>query len=821
MQLYTGVVENRLDPLKLGRCQVRVVGLHTHDKSLLKTEDLPWAFPMQPSTSAAISGVGQSPVGPVEGTWVVVMFRDYPENQQPIILGSIGGIPQDFGSVDQDDNSMVLRNDAGVAKNTGVVTDNSGNVNQSGETQEETQSTTPTYDGLRPARDFSEVSSDGIALIKQFEGLRLVSYQDSNGWAVGYGTTRINNLPVQANRRITAAEAETYLNEDLKNQFLPAVKQAVRTLVTQSMIDALVCLAYNIGVNALKTSTLVKELNSGRYLDAAARFLDWNKESGKVSKGLTRRRTAEKDLFLKDGIPNIAGDLSSFQQEEAPVGENKSTGQADRGAALQLGFRDPKGKYPLYKNEPDTNRLARHEEIGKTVVFRKEAARDKGVPIANSSETWDQSPIPYNAQYPFNHVYFTESGHIMEFDDTERSERINIYHKAGTFTEIDANGTQVNRIVGDGYEILERNGYIHIFGSQFVTIEGAQKVKVKNTFDLEVDGAATINIYNNATVNVGGNATMSVDGSFNLSAGSISLGASTINLNSDTINLSANNSVNFSTPSVSGLEIDNFIAADNHSNEITGTGGSASVPSPNLGTRSIIIPTINELTVITRGAATAQTYETPEEGNSDAYRARQLEKGNLPSDEIDTGTTSGTVTAPSNQVQPTGANCNLIYGMDKFSPSLVLSKHFTLGRLTSGGTRMPVSQFGLSPQEIVCNLKGLAENCLEPIIELYPNMIITNAFRRPGDVSGSSKTSQHYLGQAADIVLPGFSRTEVYEKIQEIQQLIPYDQLLLEYSGSRTVWIHVSFKYTGNRKVAFTMRDHKRISNPGSYTLIA
>ena len=65
MRLYTGCVENRQDPLKLGRCQVRVVGLHNYDKSQLKTEDLPWAYPMQPITSAGISGIGHTPLGPV------------------------------------------------------------------------------------------------------------------------------------------------------------------------------------------------------------------------------------------------------------------------------------------------------------------------------------------------------------------------------------------------------------------------------------------------------------------------------------------------------------------------------------------------------------------------------------------------------------------------------------------------------------------------------------------------------------------------------------------------------------------------------------
>jgi len=60
---WVGVVENRNDPDMLGRCQVRIIGFHTEDKTQLPTEDLPWAYPMLPVTSASISGIGQSPVG--------------------------------------------------------------------------------------------------------------------------------------------------------------------------------------------------------------------------------------------------------------------------------------------------------------------------------------------------------------------------------------------------------------------------------------------------------------------------------------------------------------------------------------------------------------------------------------------------------------------------------------------------------------------------------------------------------------------------------------------------------------------------------------
>lgn len=89
---YTGVCENRHDPLRLGRCQVRVFGLHSSDKANLPTEDLPWAYPILPITSAGMSGIGHAPVGPVEGTWLLIIFRDA-DNQQPLMLGSMGGVP--------------------------------------------------------------------------------------------------------------------------------------------------------------------------------------------------------------------------------------------------------------------------------------------------------------------------------------------------------------------------------------------------------------------------------------------------------------------------------------------------------------------------------------------------------------------------------------------------------------------------------------------------------------------------------------------------------------------------------------------------------
>lgn len=87
---FVGVVENRHDVTMAGRCQVRIFGDHTSNKEELPTADLPWAIPMLPITSASMSGKGHSPIGPVEGTWVVGWYLDGADKQIPMMVGTIG-----------------------------------------------------------------------------------------------------------------------------------------------------------------------------------------------------------------------------------------------------------------------------------------------------------------------------------------------------------------------------------------------------------------------------------------------------------------------------------------------------------------------------------------------------------------------------------------------------------------------------------------------------------------------------------------------------------------------------------------------------------
>ena len=826
--LYTGVVENRYDPLKLGRCQVRIVGLHTHDKNKLPIADLPWAMPMTPITSASVSGIGQTPLGLVEGAWVVVMFQDE-DCQYPIIIGSIGGIPQTPTGVDVNDSTLKIKIDGNVTQTneqSNVVVDGSGNAITTSDGIPVTTGTTQDVvlentNSLKRAAEYT-ASSKCIALIKRFEGFRDKAYQDSVGiWTIGYGTTKVNGRPVAQGDTCTKQEAETYLLSDMKTIAEAPIKRNTRSLISQSMFDALVCFTYNVGPGNFAKSTLLKDLNSSKYLDAAAGFMQWNRAGGVELAGLTKRRSAEKDLFLEEGTPNSAGELppapvSNVESTVTPTQKNQGVTEGVTGEqAIMMGFEDPNKVYPLYFNEPDTNRLARNEEINKTIVYSKEAAIDEGVEIAGGS-TWNQSPIPYNAQYPFNHVMQTESGHVLEFDDTPNSERIHMYHKAGTFTEIDANGTRVTRIVGDNYEILERNGYVHINGTLNVTVDGAQNLYVKNALNVNVDGATKINIYNNADINVSGNANLAVGGTFAVIAEAIKMEADSIDLKSSgTINIDAGGDASVNAGGNAMLD-----GSQVHLGMGANSADASGLSSPD-GVKSPEMPEFNTLTVVTRSSSAAGQYETPDEGDSTAYQQKQINSGAIKAEEIGKSEKKEEAATPPPAVNVPGANCDIINSMTKYDPGFMLSKHYNIGHMTKNGSRPIIAQQGLSAQQIACNLKGLAENCLEPIRNLYPNLILTSVFRRPGDVAASSKTSDHYLGCAADIVLPGKNRKDHYEAIQKIQQLVPYDQLLLEYQGPTTVWIHVSFKYSASKKQVFTMADHKRIGEIGKFVLVA
>ena len=139
-----------------------------------------------------------------------------------------------------------------------------------------------------------KIGPKGIALIQEFEGCKLAAYRDIVGVVtIGYGHTGSAKMGVT----ITQDEADELLYGDILN-FEECVTKAIRVQVVQEEFDACVSLAFNIGCNAFRASTLLRRLNACQFTEAADAFLMWNMAGGKVVPGLARRRAAERDLFL-------------------------------------------------------------------------------------------------------------------------------------------------------------------------------------------------------------------------------------------------------------------------------------------------------------------------------------------------------------------------------------------------------------------------------------------------------------------------------------------------------------------------------------------
>lgn len=145
-----------------------------------------------------------------------------------------------------------------------------------------------------------QVNQAGINLIKEFEGFRRNAYLCPAGvWTIGYGSTFYpDGRKVQKGDAISNKEAEELLKITVNN-FANEVDRLVTVLINDNQFSALVSFAFNVGVYAFKNSTLRRVLNQGNYQEAANQFLRWNRANGKILEGLTRRRSRERELFLR------------------------------------------------------------------------------------------------------------------------------------------------------------------------------------------------------------------------------------------------------------------------------------------------------------------------------------------------------------------------------------------------------------------------------------------------------------------------------------------------------------------------------------------
>ena len=198
--------------------------------------------------------------------------------------------------------------------------------------------------------------------------------------------------------------------------------------------------------------------------------------------------------------------------------------------------------YPRNIAEPDTNRLAVNDTSKEhNSLTARKLARITNIPTADfdviepnitasDTDTWSQPAITYNAVYPYNHVFESESGHIKEYDDSfvidENGVRTNYYriherHTSGTGYEITNNGDRIDIITNDHYTLTSNNHKAYIQGNSDITIDGRHKVYINkdgqsnNHYDIQVGPNANVNIQvDNGNLNV-----VTKTGQFNFDVG--------------------------------------------------------------------------------------------------------------------------------------------------------------------------------------------------------------------------------------------------------------------------------------------------------------
>ena len=142
-----------------------------------------------------------------------------------------------------------------------------------------------------------KVSEDLVEFVKRWEGLKLEASPDplvAGVWDVGYGHV----LRTEARPTWTREQADAALRMDLESAAV-GVDDAVRVTLAQHEFDALVSLAYNVGNQAVATSTLMRRLNGDDFYGAADEFLRWNRAGGRIVAGLVKRRQAEQAMFTE------------------------------------------------------------------------------------------------------------------------------------------------------------------------------------------------------------------------------------------------------------------------------------------------------------------------------------------------------------------------------------------------------------------------------------------------------------------------------------------------------------------------------------------
>lgn len=160
---------------------------------------------------------------------------------------------------------------------------------------------------MRSALDYA------LALIKQWEGCHLTAYPDpgtgGDPWTIGWGST---GPGIRKGVTWTQEQADARLAADVQ-RFMDGVQEAVGKPLKPHQLGALTSLAYNIGLGAFRSSTLLKRIHAGDMKGASEQFGRWNRAGGRIMRGLSNRRADERDVFDGD-FDNVVSSVSSTEK---------------------------------------------------------------------------------------------------------------------------------------------------------------------------------------------------------------------------------------------------------------------------------------------------------------------------------------------------------------------------------------------------------------------------------------------------------------------------------------------------------------------------